>query len=296
MSTRVLVPSGVLGLGFDEVALRRGIESGPDIICIDGGSTDSGPYYLGSGVSKYSRASIKAEWRILLKARDEAGVPLIIGSAGTCGTDSMVDWMLEITREIAEDEQLALNVATLKSSQQPVEIAGKFLKDGLVSLGNAPELSNIWIRECSNIVALAGVEQMIAAISTGVDVVIAGRATDTAPIAALPIMRGENIAAAWHGAKIAECGALCSTRPMSGVVAVDFDQDSFTVEALADNAECTPNSVSAHMMYENADPFILYEPGGHLDVSNARYAALGGGRVRVDGSKWVPSKRVHIKA
>ena len=39
--TKVLVPSGVLGLGFDIEALRRGIKHKPDIISIDGGSTDS---------------------------------------------------------------------------------------------------------------------------------------------------------------------------------------------------------------------------------------------------------------
>ncbi len=49
MTTRVLVPSGVLGLGFDEDALARGVKMQPDIICIDGGSTDSGPFYLGTG-------------------------------------------------------------------------------------------------------------------------------------------------------------------------------------------------------------------------------------------------------
>ncbi len=49
MATRVLVPSGVLGLGFDEAALARGVEMQPDIICIGGGSTDSGRFYLGTG-------------------------------------------------------------------------------------------------------------------------------------------------------------------------------------------------------------------------------------------------------
>ena len=46
-STKVLVPSGVLGLGFDLKALNSGIKKKPDIIAIDGGSTDSGPYSLG---------------------------------------------------------------------------------------------------------------------------------------------------------------------------------------------------------------------------------------------------------
>ena len=51
MPTRVLIPAGVLGLGFDQTALARGVAAQPDIICIDGGSTDSGPFYLGTGTS-----------------------------------------------------------------------------------------------------------------------------------------------------------------------------------------------------------------------------------------------------
>ena len=40
-------------------ALARGVANKPDLIAIDGGSTDSGPSYLGRGVSKYSRSSTK---------------------------------------------------------------------------------------------------------------------------------------------------------------------------------------------------------------------------------------------
>ena len=49
---RVLVPTGALGLGYDRAALAKGIAAAPDIIAVDGGSTDSGPAYLGRGVSK----------------------------------------------------------------------------------------------------------------------------------------------------------------------------------------------------------------------------------------------------
>ena len=64
--------------------------------------------------------------------------------------------------------------------------------------------------------ALAGVEQISAALATGADIVIAGRTTDTAIIAALPLERGCHAGVAWHGAKIGECGALCATNPQSG--------------------------------------------------------------------------------
>ena len=103
MSTRVLVPTGALGITFDRAALARGIAAKPDIIAVDGGSTDSGPFSLGSGTSKYSRAATKSEWRDLMLARAEAAVPLVIGTSGTCGTDATVDWMFEITRELASE-------------------------------------------------------------------------------------------------------------------------------------------------------------------------------------------------
>jgi hypothetical protein len=288
MPTRVLVPSGVLGLGFDRAALARGVAARPDIIAIDGGSTDSGPFSLGEGVSKYSRAATKSEWRQLMKARAEAGVPLVLGTAGTCGSDATVDWMVAITRELAKELGQTVKVAKLYSSQ-PREGIAAALRDGRITpLEAAPEVTPAIVLEMTNIVALAGAEQVQAALATGADIVICGRTTDTATIAALPLARGDHAGGAWHGAKIAECGALCSTNPTSGVILVDFDATGFTVEPLAASARCTPHSVSAHMLYENTDPFVLYEPGGRLDVRGAAYRALDERRVRVEGSQWIP--------
>lgn len=285
MPTRVLVPSGVLGLGFDPKALARGVAMRPDIICIDGGSTDSGPFSLGAGQSKYSRAATRSEWRALMLARAEAGVPLVIGTAGTCGTDSTVDWMYDITVELAAQLGQQLTIARLYSSQPVARIANALTDGRIAPLTPAPDIA---LEGLTNTVALAGAEQIQAALATGADIVIAGRTTDTATIAALPLSRGDAPGAVWHGAKIAECGALCSTHPTSGVIVVDFDETGFTVEPLAETAACTPHSVSAHMLYENSDPFHLYEPGGHLDVTGARYAALDSRRVRVEGSRWIP--------
>ena len=286
MPTRVLIPGGALGLGFDEAALRRGVGERPDIICIDGGSTDSGPHYLGTGTSKYSRAGTKAEWRILMEARARAGVPLLIGTAGTCGTDAMVDRMAEITREIAAELGQAPKIARLYSEQSPEAMARAFRAGRIAPLWPEIPISEETLLSCTHIVALAGAEQIMAALETGADIVIAGRATDTAVIAALPLMRGEHAGAAWHGAKIGECGALCSTNPTSGVIVIDFDQAGFTVRPMAEGACCTPDLVAAHMLYENADPIRLHEPGGVLDVSGARYEAAGDGAVRVEGAAW----------
>ena len=293
--TRILIPSGALGLGYDAEALARGVAAKPDMIAIDGGSTDSGPSYLGRGVSKYSSAGTKAEWKGLIAARAEAGCPLVIGTAGTCGADSTVEWLYEITVEALAELGLSAKIAVVKS-EQPKERVGSALTEGRVTpLPHAPEISADLIGSTTHIVALAGAEQIAEALRTGADIVIAGRTTDTAIIAALPLMRGDHAGAAWHAAKIGECGALCATNPQSGVIQIDIDAEGFTVTPLADGAHCTPHTVSAHMLYENSDPFILYEPGGHLDVTAARYTALDDTSVRVTGSVWVPSDRYTVK-
>ena len=331
-STRVLVPSGVLGLGFDREALARGVALAPDIIAIDGGSTDSGPCYLGTATSKYSQAVVAGEWQELLEARHAAGVPLVIGSAGTCGTDNQVDALLEITRDWAERRGVAVRVATIRTQQDastliaahrrgalhplsttaPVKAGGRDGERDGARDGAQDEALVDTLAACTHIVALAGAEAFIEALREGADVVIAGRATDTALIAALPLMRmgltgmtglsadantdaGAAAGAAWHAAKIAECGALCSTRPASGVILVDIDAGGFSVQPLARGACCTPFTVSAHMLYENADPHLLVEPGGRLDVSGARYEALDERSVRVTGSRWQSDPRYTLK-
>ena len=286
--TRVLIPSGALGLGYDRKALRQGIANRPDVIAIDGGSTDSGPSYLGRGVSKYSTASTKAEWRELMQARAQANVPLIIGTTGTCGADQTVNWLFDITKDLAEELGQSLKVALLYSGQA-TGVVESALKSKLVKpLPGAPSIDHATVKECTNIVALAGAEQIHEALKTGADIIIAGRTTDTAIIAALPLMNGDHPGAAWHGAKVGECGAIATTQPNSGVIQIDFDTTGFTITPLADQVLATPYTVSAHMLYENSDPFILYEPGGHLDVTDAQYTAMDERTVRVQGSKWVP--------
>ena len=64
---------------------------------------------------------------------------------------------------------------------------------------------------------------------------------------------------------------------------------------MAEDALCSPESVSAHMLYENSNPFILYEPGGSLDVSDAQYQSINNRQVRVTGSKWLSDKEYTVK-
>ena len=59
----------------------------------------------------------------------------------------------------------------------------------------------------------------------------------------------------------------------------------FDVEPLSLQNSCTPRSVSAHMLYENSNPFELIEPGVTLDAREASYEALDERTVRVTGSR-----------
>jgi hypothetical protein len=132
-------------------------------------------------------------------------------------------------------------------------------------------------------------------LTRGADLVLAGRATDTALTAALPLMRGLPPGPVWHAAKVAECGGLCTTNPRSGGVLVTLDSDGFSIEPLDADAACTPRSVAAHMMYENVDPFRMREPAGTLDTSAATYTAIDDRTVRVVGSRFEQAEQHTIK-
>ena len=79
------------------------------------------------------------------------------------------------------------------------------------------------------------------------------------------------------------------------MIQIDWEGAAFVLTPLADDAHATPHTVSAHMLYENADPYLLHEPGGTLDVTEARYDALDDTRVRVTGSVWRKANGYNVK-
>ena len=113
MKAKVLIPTGALGITYCKKTLNKGLREKPNIIVVDGGSTDSGPAYLGKGKSKYSRSTTKSEWKTLMIAREKLKIPLLIGSAGTCGTDGTVDWFVEITKELAKELNQKIKIVVL---------------------------------------------------------------------------------------------------------------------------------------------------------------------------------------
>lgn len=286
LTCKILVPSGVLGAGCPQEVFDRGISLGPDVIAVDAGSTDSGPHYLGVAVSKMTRKATKRDLRQLMVGRAQLSIPLLIGSCGTSGADAGVDWMAEICREIAEEEKQFIRVALLYSEQAKRDLARSLAAGAISALPPSPALTSERLAECDHIVALMGYEPFAHAIGGGADIVLAGRATDTAVLSAVPLMRGFPVGPSWHAAKTAECGGLCSTHARRGGVMLTIHGEGFDIEPLAADNTCTPYSISMHMLYENADPYELKEPGVILDTRAAVYTALDARTVRVTGSQY----------
>jgi hypothetical protein len=286
---KVLVPIGSLGVGLQVDEVRRGIGAGADVIALDAGSTDSGAAYLATGIAKYNREAVKRDLVVLMAAQAEARIPLLIGSCGQSGNDIALAWVRDIVVEVAEELSIGPRIALLQSEQDPAVIKAKNAQGRIHPLQPSGPLTNALVDRCAHIVAAMGPEPYIAALDAGADIVLGGRTTDTAVLAALPLMRGAGVAACWHAGKIAECGGQCTVNSSgaSGVL-LRIGDDSFEVEPLSLTNRCNVHTVSAHMLYENADPFRLTEPGGVLDVTDADYEAVDDRTVRVTRSRWDP--------
>lgn len=292
---KVLVPCGALGTGIMKEAFQYGMDMQPDIIACDAGSTDSGPYYLGTGKGKYARESVKEDMRLMMLGAEKNSIPITVGSCGTCGSDAGVDELAAICHEISEEEGISFNIAKIYTQQNPVILKEMYQSGKIHPLEAAPAITENTFSECTTIVGLAGADPFIAALKAGADIILCGRATDTAIIASFPIMKGCSEAAAWHGAKIAECGGLCTSKPRYGGVLLTFDEEGFTIEALHPDNSCTPYSVSAHMLYENANPYRMTEPSGTFDATNSVYTQLPGGKVRVTGTTFEHAPKLTMK-
>lgn len=287
----VLVPTGALGAGVVEAEVVRGLAAGAQVIAADAGSTDSGAAYLALGVAKYNAGAVRRDLEILMRLSWPRRIPILIGTSGQAGADSNLAWLRDIVVDLAIELDIKPRIACLQSEVSKEQVL-EFLGAGRVSpLPPHHGLDPQTVEACDRIVSVLGPEPYIAALREGADIVLGGRTSDPAVIAAFPIMQGAGAAASWHAGKIAECGGLCSDSRNPGTGAlVRIGKDGFEIEPLARGAACTVHSVSAHMAYENSNPFQLIEPGGMLDVTNARYEQRDQRRVAVSGAIWTPRR------
>jgi hypothetical protein len=168
-------------------------------------------------------------------------------------------------------------------------------ENGVAPIDDMPALDEREVDAAAHIVGQMGMSAFQRALESDVDVVIAGRACDTAIFAALPAMAGYPVGPAQHMAKIIECASLCCVPGGRDAILATLDHEGFVLESMAPHRRATPVSVSAHSLYEQSDPFTVQEPEGRLDLGRATYCAIDDRRTRVVGAVWEEAKSPCVK-
>jgi len=293
---RFLSICGMLGYGYPPESLATGLRWNVAFLGADNGSTDPGPYYLGSGTSFLERMQLERDLEPALCGARGLGIPLIIGSAGGSGAAPHVESFIEVLRGVALRRDLHFRLAVIRADIEPQTVIDALRAGKIRPCGPVAELTEEAIRSSTHLVGQMGTGPFIRALQGGAEVVVAGRSCDTAIFAAMPILQGFDPALALHLAKIAECGTLCA-RPggANDSLLCRLMHDHFVVEPANPEKRCTPDSVAAHSLYEQPDPSCFFEPEGMVDMSQCSFEPFGERGVKVSGTRLVAPDRPCIK-
>ncbi|KAK5693185.1 hypothetical protein LTR17_025229 [Elasticomyces elasticus] len=265
----IVTPVGMLGYGVNmaesEAAVAACSLSGvPTALILDSGSTDSGPSKLALGGMTMPRdASANLKVVVLLSDIDKQMVKERLASGDIVG-------------------------------------CGRFV----------PPLRPEHIDACPVIACQMGPKPFIQIFNDHPDlgVLVGGRAYDPAPYGAFAVHCYRNkkkggicvdeavrTGGFTHMGKIMECEGLCATPKSFGARATVYADASFDVEPLKSASVCTPLSVAAHTLYENARSDVLAGPGGALDLTQATYEQCDDKRsVKLEGAKPVGFRATYI--
>jgi hypothetical protein len=291
----VLAASGQLGYGIPEKALRAGLARRPDFIGCDMGSIDPGPFYLGSGMPAASDQVTRRDLTLVLKGALELGVPLVIGTAGTAGAAPHLAHTARLIEEVARAERLRFRLATIAADMPRDALKAAIRERRVRPLGPMAALDEGTVDRASHVVGQMGLDAIVQAFAREPDVILAGRACDTAIFTAIPHWLGYPMGPVMHMAKIIECTSICCVPGGRDAMLAILEGDSFILESMAPERAATPLSVAAHSLYEQADPLRVHEPEGTLDVGTARFEAVDPRRTRVGGAVWTPATQRTIK-
>jgi Acyclic terpene utilisation family protein AtuA len=286
-----------VGAGFPDDSLAAAKALDLTFIGADAGTIDVGPYQLAGSGTIFSEALCRHDLRRALTMARDMRVPLVIGSCGGSGRNEGVDWFAGMVREIARESHLApFRVARIYSEIDRDYLCGK-IRDGLLHPLSGLQLpyTEEHVARSSRITGVMGAEPFIAALKGGADVVLAGRATDSAIFSCIPLAQGYPESVAWHAAKVAECGGAIGEPARPDLLRVVVDHEGFVVSPLAASSRCTPWSVAAHQLYENADPIHFVEPSGIIDTSNATFTAANARSVRISGASFTKARKYTVK-
>ncbi len=293
---KIVALNGLLGYGYSEDALNIAFSEKVDYLGVDAGSTDPGPYYLGSGKSFTDRGAVKRDLSLALPKALEHKAPFIIGTAGGAGSTLHVEWLKGILLEIAKEKNLHFKLGVVLSDVSTEYVLEKYDGGKLIDMSSEfPADKNI-IKESTRIVSQIGIAPIIELLKQNADVIICGRACDTAIYAAPCIYEGYKEGLAFHMAKIMECGAMCS-EPVAAadVMQAYMNDDYFELRPANPIRKCTVDRVAAHTLYEQSNPYLIFEPDGVCDLTNSKFAQIDERTVRVTGSEFREAEEKTLK-
>ena len=279
---KIVALNGLLGYGYAQESLEAAFSEKVDFLGVDAGSTDPGPYYLGSGKSFTDRSAVKRDLALALPRALEHKAPFIIGTAGGAGSSAHVAWLKEILLEVAAEQGLHFKLGIALSDVTPDYAVEKLRRGKLAPMCETLQATEESIRGCSRIVSQLGIAPIMELLDRGADVIVCGRACDTAIYAAPCIRRGYDPGLAFHMAKIMECGAMCS-EPVAAadVMQAYIHEDYFELRPANPGRRCTVERVAAHTLYEQTDPYLIYEPDGICDLTGSEFEQVDDRTVRV---------------
>jgi len=283
---RLLSVSSILGYGFPEASLKAGLERRPHFIGVDGGSTDPGAYYLGSGECLNSRKAMKRDLRLMLLAGVPRKIPVVIGTCGGAGAEPHLQTVAELAREIAKEDGLAFKMALIHADQTPAKVKSWLNEGRVTELRNVPPLTEMTVERSTRIVGMMGAEPFMKALDEGAQVVLAARASDAASWAGCAMSMGMPPAPSWYSGKMLECGTASATPKGHDCLMATVRTDHLEVEPMNPARRCTPLSVATHGLHENASPTIHEEPGGLLDATDCAFTAISDRIVKISGMQW----------
>lgn len=110
----ILTPNAMLGYGYRADHFWYGVEKyNPSAIIVDSGSTDGGPYKLGMNKMTCGRQAYIRDLTPMLEACFHKKIKVLISSVGGDGSNSHVEEMLSIVKEISAEKGFSFKIATI---------------------------------------------------------------------------------------------------------------------------------------------------------------------------------------